>query len=125
MLTSDELIVGMKVLVRHFPDAANFDAETWGDYHAVLSNFDITILALALRIVMQEYVYPTAPKPAVIYQAGVRALMERDGYSERWARDVLGDVSTVLDKLELEAQARISPPAPKRGGGEGKTGETR
>lgn len=122
MLTSTELRDGMAPLLRHWPDGRRLPDQAKRDYHLVLRNFDGGLMLLAALEVLQTYVYPTFPKPATIYEAGVRALMERDGYSERWARDVLGDVSTVLDKLELEAQARISPPAPTRGGGEGSRG---
>lgn len=111
MLNRDELTEGMQPLLRHWPDGVRLSEQARRDYHLVLRNFDYPLLLLAALDVLQSYVYPTFPKPATIYEAGVRAMMQRDGLDESWARQFLSDISTVPATLALVAQARISPPA--------------
>lgn len=106
MLSRDELTEGFQPLLRHWPDGRRLPDQAKRDYHLVLRNFDGGLLLLAALDVLQSYVYPTFPKPATIYEAGVRALMARDGYGEDWARQYLSDISTVLDVRELEAGQR-------------------
>ena len=87
-MTPDDFDMGVAVLMSAWPKEAP-PAQTLLVYQAVLGHLPADLWKLAVVRVITEATF--FPRPAELFTATVRALMERDGHSEAWARMVLMD----------------------------------
>jgi hypothetical protein len=110
-MNTDEFDTGMGYLLANWPKEAP-PAATLAIYQAALGHLPAELWQRAVVRVITEATF--FPRPAELLTAAVRALMERDGHSEAWARLVLTENAAAPELLFPAEPARtpLEAPAP-------------